>query len=100
MLKLLPPSAPMPKFNNRKDFPAITVWTAAEWAVHPLNKKKVSQDVSLFRNAAIQTDRTNRASMFYLQDSLGQPVTETWAAMISWVIPTSSQSRYGPKNLE
>jgi hypothetical protein len=82
MVKLLPPSEPMPKFNNRKDFPAITVWTAAEWAVHPLNKKKVSQDVSLFPNAAIQTDRNNRVSMFYLQDPQGHPVTESRAAMI------------------
>ena len=82
MAKLLLPSEPMPKFNNRKDFPAVTLWTAAEWAVHPLNKKKVSQDVSLLRNSDIQTDRNNRASMFYLQDCRGQPVTETRAAMI------------------
>lgn len=82
MAKLLTPIEPMPKFNNRKDFPAITVWTAAEWAVHPLNKKKVSQDVSLFPNVAIQTDRNNRVSMFYLQDPGGQPVTEPRAAMI------------------
>ena len=82
MVKHLPPGEPMPKFNNRKDFPTITVWTAAEWAVHPLNKKRVSQDVSLFSKAAIQTDPNNRASMFYLQDPQGQPVTESRAAMI------------------
>ena len=83
MVKLLTPNDPMPKFNNRKDYPAVTVWTAAEWAGHPLNKKKVSQDVSLFRrNAEIQPDRNNRASMFYLQDSQGHPVTNTRAAMI------------------
>lgn len=84
MANLLPAGEPMPKFYDRKDFPSITVWTAAEWAVHPLNKKKVSQDVSIFprRNPDIQTDRNNRESMYYLQDSQGQPVTQTRAAMI------------------
>jgi hypothetical protein len=72
----------MPKFYNRKDFPAVSVWTAAEWAVHPLNKKKVTQDVSLFPKSAIQIDPNSRASMFYLQDAQGLPVSESRAAMI------------------
>ena len=82
MVKIMLPSESMPKFNNHKYFPAIIVWTTAEWAAHPLNKKKVLQDVSLFPNAAIQTDRNNRVSMFYLQDPQGQPVTKSRAARI------------------
>jgi hypothetical protein len=81
-VSLLPPSEPMPKFYNRKDFPAVSVWTAAEWAVHPLNKKKVTQDVSLFPKSAIQIDPNSCTSMFYLQDAQGLPVTESRAAMI------------------
>lgn len=103
--KILPLSDPMPKFHNRKDFPAITVWTAAEWSVHPLNKKKVSQDVSLFSIPAIRTDHgNNRASMYYLQDSQGRPVMESRGIHdmhdSSWVIRTAPYSRYGTQKLE
>ena len=80
--KLLPHSLSEPiKFNNRNDFPLVSVWTSA-WAAHPLNKKKVTQDVSLFRKTDVQTNPNNRSSMSYLQDSQGQPVTEMRAATI------------------
>ena len=86
--KLLPHSLSEPiKFNNRNDFPLISVWTSAEWAAHPLNKKKVTQDVSLFRKTDVQTNPNNRSSMSYLQDSQGQPVTESHAATICSMAP-------------
>lgn len=80
--KLLVPES-MPKFHNRKDFPLVTVWTVAEWANHPINPRKATPDISLFSTPAIQADSKNfRPSMFYLQDSQGNPVTEARATAI------------------
>ena len=75
-------SESMPKFYDRKDFPLVTVWTAAEWAMHPMNRRKATQDISLVSNSMAQADPNNRASMFYLQDAQGKPVTKARATAI------------------